>query len=109
MFDEDADFSGHTAAGRPHCKDRRRSFKGGQKTKNGTFSEFRGKEPCWRGRNPQMCKDSHSHLFNIAGSKDSCGDDTLRVLSRSKAPRLYGSPLHKNDGSKAVEILRRFR
>ena len=56
-----------------------------------------------------MFKDAHSHLFNIAGSKESCGDNTLRVFSRAKLPRLYGASLNKNDSSKAVEIIRRFR
>ncbi len=44
-----------------------------------------------------MFKDTHPHLFNIAGPKDSRGDNTLRVMSRAKAPRLYGAPLDKND------------
>ena len=48
--------------------------------------------------NPQMFKDTHPHLFDIADPKDSCGDNTLRVLSRAKGPRLYGAPLDKNDG-----------
>src|ERR1700694_5314283 len=61
------------------------------------------------GKHQRMFKDTHPHLFNIAGSKDSCGDNTLRVLSRAKAPRLYGTSLDKNDRSKAIEILRRFR
>ena len=56
-----------------------------------------------------MFQDPHPHLFDIAGSKDSLGDDKLRVLSRAKAPRLYGSPLDKNDTLKAAEIIRRFR
>jgi hypothetical protein len=29
------------------------------------------KEPCWRLGNPKMFKDTHPHLFNIAGPKDS--------------------------------------
>jgi hypothetical protein len=88
----------------PHC-----SFKGSQKTQNSTFSEFCGEEPCWRLSTPQTFKDIHPHLFDIAGSKDSCGDNTLRVLSGPKVPRLCGAPVHKNDRSKAVEIFRRFR
>ena len=109
MLDEDANFGGHPSAGRSNRKDRHSSFEGSQKTENSTFSEFCGEEPCWRLGNPQMFKDTHPHLFNIAGSKDSCGDNTLRVLSGAKAPRLYGAPLDKNDSSKAVEIVRRFR
>jgi hypothetical protein len=38
-----------------------------------------------------------------------CWDNTLSVLARPKAPRLYGAPLDKNDSSKAMEIFRRFR
>jgi hypothetical protein len=109
VFDEDANFGGHPAAGRPHGKDWYCSLEGGQKTDDGTFSEFRGKEPCWRLGNSQMFKDTHPHLFNIAGTKDPCGDNTLRVLSRPKAPGLYGTSLDKNDRSKAVEIVWRFR
>jgi hypothetical protein len=56
-----------------------------------------------------MFKDTHPHLFNVAGTKDSYGDNTPRVLSGAKAPRLYGTPLDKNHRSKAVEIVRRFR
>src|ERR1700726_4622716 len=109
VLDEDAYFGGQPAAGRPNRKDRHSSFEGSQKTQNRTFSEFRGEEPGWRLGNPQMFKDTHPHLFNIAGTKDSCGDNTLRVLSRAKAPRLYRTPLDENDSSKAVEIVRRFR
>jgi len=109
VLDENANFGGQSAAGRPHGKDWHSSLKGCQKTDYGTFPEFCGEEPCWRLGNPEMFKDTHPHLFNIAGSKDSCGDNTLRALSRAKAPRLYGAPLDKSDRSKAVEILRRFR
>src|SRR6266850_2452630 len=109
VLDEDANFGGQPAAGRPYGKDWLCSLKGIQKTDDGTFSEFGGEEPCWRLGNPQMFKDTHPHLFNIAGSKDSCGDNTFRVSSRAKAPRLYGAALDKNDRSKAVEIVRRVR
>src|SRR6267378_4825315 len=109
VLDENANFGGQPAAGGPYGKDWHCSLKGSQKTNDGTFSEFCGKEPCWCLGNPQMFKDTHPHLFNIAGTKDSCGDNTLRVLSGAKAPRLYGAPLDKNDRSKAVEIVRRFR
>jgi hypothetical protein len=53
-----------------------------------------------------MFKDTHPHLFDIVGSKDSCGDNTLYILSGAKAPRLYGTSLDKDDGSKAAKILR---
>src|ERR1700726_5122831 len=109
MLDEDAYFRGQPAASRSNRKDWHRSFKGSQKAYNSTFSEFCGEEPRWRPGNPQMFKDTHPHLFNIAGTKDSCGDNTRRVLSRAKGPRLYGAPLAKNDRSKAFEIVRRFR
>ncbi len=56
-----------------------------------------------------MFKDTHPHLFNIAGSKDSSGDNTLRVLSGAKAPRLCGATLDKDNRSKAMEFSRRFR
>src|SRR6202049_452299 len=108
MLDEDAYFRGQPAASRSNRKNRDRSFKGSQKAYNGTFSEFCGEEPCWRLGNPKMFKDTHPHLFNIAGSKDSCGDNTLRVLSRSKAPRLYGTSLDENDTYTAIAIIRRF-
>ena len=109
MFDEDAYFGGQPAAGRSNRKDWHNSFERRQKTDDGTFSEFCREEPCWRLSNPQMFEDTHPHLFNIAGSKDSRGNDTPRVLSGAKAPRLYGAPLNKNDRSKALEIIRRIR
>src|ERR1700737_2145538 len=95
MLDEDAYFRGQPAASRSNRKDRHRSFKGSQKAYNSTFSEFCGEEPWWRLGNPQMFKDTHPHLFNIAGSKDSYGDNTLCVLARAKAPRLYRTPLDR--------------
>src|SRR5882762_8291761 len=109
VLDENANFGGQPTAGRPYGKDWHCSLKGSQKTDDGTFSEFCGEEPCWRLGNPQMFKDTHPHLLNIAGPKDSCGDNTLRVSPRAKAPRLHGAPLDQNDRSKAVEIVRRFR
>jgi hypothetical protein len=81
VLDEDANFGGHTAAGRPHCKDWHGSFEGSQKTYNSTFSEFCGEEPRWGLGHSQMFKDTHPHLFNITGSKDSCGDNTLYIRS----------------------------
>ena len=56
-----------------------------------------------------MFKDTYPHLFNVGSTKDSCGDNTPRILSGAKAPRPYGTPLDKNHRSKAVEIVRRFR
>ena len=109
VLDENANFGGQPAAGRPYGKDWHCSLKGGQETDDTAFSEFCGEEPCWRLGNPQMFKDTHPHLFNIAGSKDSCGDNTSRVLSRAKAPRLYGAPLDKDDRSKVFEFFRGFR
>src|ERR1700676_4923881 len=109
MFDENAYFSGHAAAGRPHGKDWHRSFKRSEKTYNCTFSEFCSEEPCWCLCNSQMLKDTRPHLFQIAGSKHTCGDNTLHLLSGPEAPRLDGISLNKNDRSKALKILRRFR
>src|SRR5580693_5468342 len=109
VLDENADFGGQPAAGRPYGKDWHRPLKGGQKADDGTFSEFRGEKPRWRLGNPQMFQDTHPHLFDIAGAKDSGRDNALRVLSGAKAPRLYGAPLDKGDTSKAIEIARRFR
>src|SRR5579862_7416303 len=78
----------------------------GVRRRTSTFPEFCGEEPCRRLGNPQMLKDTHPHLFNVAGTKDSCGDNALRVSSRTKAPRLYGTSLDKNDRSKAPEFVR---
>jgi hypothetical protein len=109
MFDEDPYFGRQPAVCRSNRKDWHSPFVRSQKTYNSTFPEFCGEEPCRRLGNPQMLKDTHPHLFNIAGTKDSCGDNALRVSSRTKAPRLYGASLDKNDRSKALEIVRRFR
>src|SRR5258708_597341 len=109
VLDENANFGGQRAAGRSHSKDWHCSLKGSQKTDDGPFSEFCGEEPCRRLGNPQMFKDTHPHLVDVAGSKDSRGDNTLRVWSRAEGPRLYGAPLDENDRSKAAEIFRRFR
>ena len=109
VLDENPNFGGQPAAGRPYGKDWCCSLKGSQKTDDGTFSEFRREQPRRRLRNPKMFQNTHSHLFNIAGTEDACGDNTLRVLSGTKAPRLDGAPLDKNDGSKAVETVRRCR
>ena len=109
VLDEDPYFGRQPTACGSNREDWHDSFVRSQKTYNSTLSEFRGKEPGWRLGNPQMLQDTHPKLFNIAGTKDSGGDNTLRVLSRAKAPRLYRTSLNKNYGSKAVEIVRRFR
>ena len=109
VLNENAHFGGHPAACRPYGKDWHCSLKGSQKPDDGTFPEFCGEEPCRRLGNSQVFQDTHPHLFNIARTKDPCGDNTLHVLSRAKAPRLYGTSLDKNDRPKAVEIVRRLR
>src|SRR5580658_4303353 len=109
VLDENANFGGQPTAGSPYGKDGHGSLKGSQKTDDSAFSEFCGEEPCWRLGNPQMFKNTHPHLFNIADPKDSSRDNTRRVLSRAKAPRLYGAPLNKDDRSKVFEFLRGFR
>ena len=109
VLDENANFGGQPAAGGSYGKDWHCSLKGSQKTDDSAFSEFCGEEPCWRLGNPQMFKDTHPHLFNVAGSKDSRRDKTLRVLPGAKAPRLCGAPLDKNDSSKVFEFFRGFR
>ena len=106
VLDENANLGRQPPAGWPDGKDWHCSLKSCQKTDDRTFSKFCGEEPCWPLGNPQMLKDTHPHLFDIAGAKDSCGGNTLRVLSRAKAPWLYGAPLDENDGSKAIEIVR---
>jgi len=63
VLDEDANFGGHPATGTPHGKYWHSSFEGSEKTYNSTFSEFCSEEPCWRLGNPQMFKDTHSHLL----------------------------------------------
>ena len=109
MLDENANLGGQPAAGRPYGKDWHCALRGSQKTDNSTFSQFCGEEPCWRLSNAQMFKDTHSHLFNIAGSKDSCRDNPLCVSCRAKAPGMYGTTLDKNNRSRAIELFRRFR
>jgi hypothetical protein len=91
VLDEDPYFGRQPAAGRPNRKDRHNSFERRQQTDDSTFSKFRREEPCRRLGDPQMLENTHSHLFDIAGAKNSRGDDTLRVLSRAKAPGLYGA------------------
>src|SRR3979490_601426 len=76
VLDENTNLGGHPAAGTPPGKNWHCSLKLSQKTDDGTFSEFCGEEPCWGLGNPQMFQDTHPHLFNIAGTKDPCGDNT---------------------------------
>ena len=89
VLDENANFGGRPAAGRPHGKDWHRSLKGSEETDDSTFSEFCREEPRWRLSDTEMFKDTYPQLFNIAGSKDSCGENTLRVLAGAKAPWLH--------------------
>ena len=105
MLDENANFGGQPAAGRSYGEDWHCSLKGSQKADDSAFSKFCGEEPCWRLGNPQMFKDTHPHLFNIAGAKGSSGDNALPVLSRAKAPRLYGASLDKNGGSSLYDVI----
>src|ERR1700690_2326333 len=93
VLGENTNLGGHAAAGTPHGKNWNYSLKLSQKTDDGTLSEFCGKEQRWGLGNSHSFQDPHPHLLNIAGSKYSLGDNALRVLSRPKAPRLYGSPL----------------
>ena len=109
MFDEDANFGGHSAARGPHGEDWHCPFKRSEQTYDCTFSEFCSEEPCWCLCNSQMLKDTRPHLFHIAGSKHTRGDNTLHLLSGPKAPGLDGISLNTNDRSKALKILRRFR
>jgi hypothetical protein len=107
MLDENANFGRHPTAGRPHCEDWHRSLKGSQKTDDGILNRCG-----WASLNISGWPRRQHWLFAAElreGSKDPCGNDTLRVLSRAKAPRLYRAALDKNDRSKAVEFLRRFR
>jgi hypothetical protein len=46
VLNENANFGGQPATGRPYGKDRYCSVKGSQKTNDRTFSEFCGKKPC---------------------------------------------------------------
>ena len=108
VFDEDAHFGGESAAGRSNRKDRHNSFERSQKADDGTFPEFCREEPCRRLGDSQMFEDTHPHLFDVTGSKDSRGHNTPCFLSGTKGPRLYGAPVDKNDGPEAIEIVRRF-
>ena len=109
MFDENTYFRGQPAASRSNCEDRHSSLERSQKTQNSTFSEFWCEKPRWRLGNTEMFKDTQRHLFDMTGSKSSCGCDTLRVWSGTKTPRQYRAPLDKGHSPKAVEIVWRFR
>ena len=97
MLDENANFSGHSAASRPHGKDWHSSLQRSKKTYNRTFSELCSEEPCRCLGNSYVFKNTHPHLFDVAGSKDACGDNMLRVSARAKGLRLYGTSLDIND------------
>jgi hypothetical protein len=106
VLDEDAHLGGHAATGRAKGEDGDRSFEWSQKTENGAFSEFGGEEPSGRLGDAEMFKNTHSHLFHVAGSKDSCGDNALRVSAGAKTPGLDGASFNENDRSKALKIFR---
>jgi len=84
VLNENAHLGGHPPACRPYDKDWHCSLKGSQQTDDGTFPKFCRKEPCWRLGNSQVFEDTHPHLFNIAGTKNPCGDNTLHVSSGAK-------------------------
>jgi hypothetical protein len=69
------------------------------------MTEVCGEEPCRRLGNPQMFKHTHPQLFNIAGSKDACGNNTLRVLSGATLDKDHRSILfdHNHDLGSAGE------
>jgi hypothetical protein len=106
VFDEDAYFGGQPAARRSNRKDRHDSLVLSQKTDDSTFSEFCCEEPCGCLSNPQVLENAHPHLFNIAGTKDSCGGNTVGGFARAKGPRLYRAALDKNNRLKTFEIVR---
>src|SRR5580658_7312412 len=81
VLDEDAHFRGNPAACGPDGHDRHGSLKGSQHTKNSAFPQFRGEQPCGRLCNPEMFKDTHPHLFDIAGPKGSRWDNALYAFS----------------------------
>jgi hypothetical protein len=88
VLDEDAYFRGHTAAGRPHGKDRHSPLEGRQQTENGTLPQFGGKEPGRRLGNPQVLEHAHPHLLGIAGSESAGGNDALCVRPAAEGPWL---------------------
>ena len=109
MLDEDANFGRHPAAGRSHGKDRHCSLKRSEKTYNSSLSEFRGEQPCRRLGDPEMFKHTLPHLFEIAGPKNSAGDNALGVRPGSKAPRLHRTSFYQGDRLEAIKIIRRLR
>ena len=106
MLDEDAYFGGDPAALRPNGQDWHGSLKGGQQTYDSALPELCGEEPCRPLCNPEMFQNSHPHLFDIAGSEDSRGDNSLCVLSGPDTPWLCGPTLDKDNRWKAAEIFR---
>jgi hypothetical protein len=44
-----------------------------------------------------MLNDTHPHLFDVAGAKDSRGTDAPLGLTRNETPGLNGTLLYKND------------
>jgi hypothetical protein len=104
VLDEDAHFRGDPAAGRTNGHDWNGSLQGSQQTQNSAFPQLGGEQPCWRLCNPEMFEDAHPHLFDIAGPKNSRGDDALGAFSGPDTPRLGGPTLDKNNCWKAAEI-----
>jgi len=86
---------------RPYGKDWHCSLKGSQKTDDGTFSEFCVEEPCRGLGNPQMFNDAHAHLFDITGSKDSRGDNTL--WRPAQKPKLHGCTEPRSTKKRPIE------
>ena len=85
--------------------------KGSQKPYYGAFSEFCGEKPCWGLGNPQMFKDSHPHLFDIAGAKHSFRDNAPGACP---VPKFHGwadpvqreRPLESDGGLPAIPVRR---
>ena len=109
VLDEDADFGGHAAAGGAHGKYRHGSFVGCEETEDGAFAELGGEEPCRRLGDAEMFEDAHSHLLDVAGSKDPGGEDALCVWSEAEGPRLDGAALDEDDRWKAFQVFRHLR
>jgi len=109
VLDEDADFGRHPAAGGTHGEDWYRSLIRSEKAENSTFSEFCSEEPRRRLGNPEMFKDTHPHLFYIAGPKDSRRDNAFGALPGAEDPRLRNASLGEDNRSMAREVFRRLR
>jgi len=107
VLDENANFGGQSAAGRPYGKDWHCSLKGSQKTDDGTSLSLRRR--AMRGLAIPNVQGRHAHLFRYHWFERLPWDNTLGVPPGAKAPRLYGATLDKNDRSKVVEIVRRLR